>query len=149
MWHYKTWNSLSNYIKIYTCVHAQLCPTLCDPMNCSLPGSSVHGILQATILEWVVISSSKGSSQPRDWICISCITGRFFTDELLGEDPKIYTAHTKRKINFRRILLIDFFLHSSIGISLAYRLKIVSYFTRIKCVAIVKWYELVLEGVVT
>ena len=45
----------------------QSCPTLCDPMNCNLPGSSVHGILQARILEWVAISSSKWSSQPRDF----------------------------------------------------------------------------------
>ena len=45
---------------------AQSCPTLCDPMDCSPPGSSVHGILQARILEWVAISSSRRSSQPRD-----------------------------------------------------------------------------------
>ena len=45
---------------------AQLCLTLCDPMDCSPPGSSVHGILQARILEWVAISFSRGSSQPRD-----------------------------------------------------------------------------------
>ena len=147
MWHYKTWNSLSNCIKIYMCVHAQLCPTLCDPMNCSPPGSSVHGILHARILEWVVISSSNGSSQPRDWICISCIAGRFFTEELLEKTLK-FTLHTLNKINFRCILLTDFFLHSSIGISLAYRLKIVSYFTRIKCVVIVKWYEFILQGVI-
>ena len=44
----------------------QLCPTLCDPVDCSPPGSSVHGILQARILEWVAISFSRGSSQPRD-----------------------------------------------------------------------------------
>ena len=44
---------------------AQSCPTLCDPMDCSLPGSSVHGIFQARILEWVAISISRGSSQPR------------------------------------------------------------------------------------
>ena len=43
-------------------VVAQLCPTLCDPMDCSLPGSSVHGILQVRILEWVAISFSRGSS---------------------------------------------------------------------------------------
>ena len=42
--------------------HAQSCPTLCDPMDCSLPGSSVHGILQARILEWVATPSSRGSS---------------------------------------------------------------------------------------
>ena len=42
----------------------QLCPTLCDPMDCSLPGSSVHGIFQARILEWVATSFSRGSSRP-------------------------------------------------------------------------------------
>ena len=47
------------------------CPTHCDPRDCSLPGSSVYGILQARILEWVVISFSLGSSQPRDQTCIS------------------------------------------------------------------------------
>ena len=44
----------------------QLCPTLCNPMDCSLPASSVHGILQARMLEWVAMPSSWGSSQPRD-----------------------------------------------------------------------------------
>ena len=57
---------------------AQLCPTLCDTMNCNLPGSSVHGIFQARILEWVSISFSRGSSQPRDRTRVSCIAGRFF-----------------------------------------------------------------------
>ena len=51
----------------------QSCPTLCGPMDCSLPGSSVHGVLQARILEWVAISSSSGSFRPRDQICVSCI----------------------------------------------------------------------------
>ena len=50
----------------------------CNSMDCSLPGSSVHGISQARILEWVAIFSSRGSSQPRDWICVSCIAGGFF-----------------------------------------------------------------------
>ena len=57
----------------------QSCPTLCNPMNCSLPGSSVHEILQARILEWAAVSFSRGSSQPRDWTLVSCIAGRFFT----------------------------------------------------------------------
>ena len=48
------------------CEVAQSCPTLCDPMDCSLPGSSGHGIFQAIVLEWIAISFSKGSSQPRD-----------------------------------------------------------------------------------
>ena len=57
---------------------AQLCPTLCDPVDCSLPGSSIHGILQARILEWVTISFSRGSSQPRDQTWVSRIGGRCF-----------------------------------------------------------------------
>ena len=57
----------------------QSCPTLHDPMDYSLPGSSVHGILQARILEWVAIPFSKGLSQPRDQTLISCIVGRFLT----------------------------------------------------------------------
>ena len=57
----------------------QSCLTLCDPMDCSLPGSSVHGIFQAGILEWVAISFSRGSSWPRDWIWVSRIVGRCFT----------------------------------------------------------------------
>ena len=55
------------------------CVQLCDPMDYSLPGSSVHGILQARILEWVAIHFSRGSSQPKDWTQVSCIAGRFFT----------------------------------------------------------------------
>ena len=51
----------------------------CDPTDCSPPGSSVHGVLQARILEWVVMPSSRGSSQPRDWNLVFCITGSFFT----------------------------------------------------------------------
>ena len=58
---------------------SHLCPTLCDPMDCSLPGSSVHGISQARILQWVAIFFSRGSSQPRDQTWVSWIAGRFFT----------------------------------------------------------------------
>ena len=57
----------------------QSCPTLCNCMDCSLPGSSVHGIFQARLLEWVAVLFSRGSSQPRDWTQVSCIAGRFFT----------------------------------------------------------------------
>ena len=56
-----------------------LSPTLWDPMDCSLPGLSIHGILQARILEWVAISFSKRSSQPRDWTRVSRIVGIHFT----------------------------------------------------------------------
>ena len=58
---------------------AQLCPTLCDTMDGSLPGSSIHGIFQARVLEWVATSFSRGSSQPRDRTWISRIVGRYFT----------------------------------------------------------------------
>ena len=64
--------------------------TLCDPMDCILPGSSVHEILQARILEWVVIPFSRGSSWPRDRTCISCI-GRWILLPLSHRgSPKIY-----------------------------------------------------------
>ena len=67
-------------IKIYktSCMHAkslQLCLTLCDPMDCSLPGSSVHGIPQARILEWVAISFSRVFSPTRDRTQVSCNAG--------------------------------------------------------------------------
>ena len=56
-----------------------MCPTLCNPMDCSLPGSSVHGIFQARVLEWVAISFSRGSSRHRDQTPVSLIAGRRFT----------------------------------------------------------------------
>ena len=81
----KTTSVHLNFNLYMLCVHAQslqLCPTLCNPMHSSPPGSSVLGILQARILEWVAMPSSWGSSWPKDWICISCIScivGGFFT----------------------------------------------------------------------
>ena len=55
-------------------VHTQSCPTLCDLTDCSPPGSSVHGILQARILQWVALSSSRGSSWPRKWTHVSWVS---------------------------------------------------------------------------
>ena len=66
---------------------AQLCPILWDPMDCSQPHSSVHGILQARILEWFAIPFSRGSSRPRDWAWVSCIAGKFFTVWATKEAP--------------------------------------------------------------
>ena len=80
----------------FVCVSAkslQSCPTLCDPMGYSLPGSSVHGTLQERILEWVAISFSRGSSWPRDWTClsfVSCSTDRFFTTAPSGKLPSTH-----------------------------------------------------------
>ena len=61
------------------------CLTLCDPMNCSPPGSSVQELLQARILEWVAMPSSGGSSQPRDQTQVSCMAGGFFNTLAIRE----------------------------------------------------------------
>ena len=61
------------------CSVAKSCPTLHDPMDCSRPSSSVHGVLQARTLEWVANSFSRGSSRSRDPTSVSCTVGRFFT----------------------------------------------------------------------
>ena len=65
---------------------AQSCLNLCDSMDCSPPGSSIHGILQARILEWVAISFSKGSPWPRDQTWVSCTAGRVFAFWATRED---------------------------------------------------------------
>ena len=64
---------------------AQSCLTLFDSMDRSPPGFSVHGILQAKIVEWVSIPSSTGYSWPRDRTCVSCIAGGFLTAEPPGK----------------------------------------------------------------
>ena len=75
LWDKKIHKSMKVY---YVCEVAQSCLTLCNPMDCSLPGSSVHGIFQAIVLEWTAISFSKGSSQLRDQTQVSRIEGRRF-----------------------------------------------------------------------
>ena len=74
-WYRNTDASMSEWVRAVT----QSCPTLCDPMDCSLPGSSVHGIFQAIVLEWSAISFSRGSSWPRDRTRASRIVDRRFT----------------------------------------------------------------------
>ena len=73
-------------------MRAQLCPTLCNPVDDRPLGSSVHRILQARILKWVAISFSRGSSCPRDWTPISCTTGGFFTTAPPGKPTVSYTC---------------------------------------------------------
>ena len=77
---------------------AQSCPTVCDPMDGSLPCFSVHAIFQARVLEWVAISFSRGSSWPRDWTQVSCIAGRRFTLWATRVPPKfswlVYSSST-------------------------------------------------------
>ena len=63
----------------------QSCPTFCGHMDCSLPGSSLHRILQARILEWFAIPFSRGSSQPGGWTRVSCVASGFFTTEPPGK----------------------------------------------------------------
>ena len=60
--------------RLCMCSVAHSCLALCHPMDCSLPASSVHGIFQPRLLEWVSMSYSRGSSQPRDWTRISCVS---------------------------------------------------------------------------
>ena len=67
---------------------AQLCPTLCNPMNCGLPGSSVHGILQARILEWVAISFPRGSSLPRDLTRNKLVNILWIMKEVTGKERR-------------------------------------------------------------
>ena len=74
---------------------AQLCPTLYDPIDCSPPGSSVHGILQARILEWVASSFSRWSSQPKDQTWVSCITDGFFYPLSHQGNPKLISRSYK------------------------------------------------------
>ena len=68
-------------------------PTLCEPMDSSPLGSSVPGILQARLLEWVVMPSSREPAPPRDRIRVSCIAGRFFTAEPLWKPPVSHWSH--------------------------------------------------------
>ena len=84
---------------------AQLCPTLWDPIDQSLPGSSLHGLLQARILEWVAIPFYRGSSLPRDWTRVSHIAGKFFTAWATRE---ILTYNYNLLILFRRLSSVQF-----------------------------------------
>ena len=84
--------NLNTHMKVKVLV-TQSCLTLCDLMDCSPPGSSVHGILQARILEWVAVSSSRGSSRPGDRICVSYVScvGRwvFYHKRHLGSESEV------------------------------------------------------------
>ena len=73
------------------------CLTLCDPMDYSPPGSSVHGILQPWIPEWVAVSFSRGSSWPRDSTRVSCLAGRFFTIWAIGKSHKNPNERTNQR----------------------------------------------------
>ena len=101
------------------CEVAQSCPTLCDPTDCSLPGSSVHGIFQARVLEWAAISFSRASSRPRDQTQVSCIAGRCFTLWATRANIKTYnilirnTIKSEHKVKYTNnfLLLRNLFFH--------------------------------------
>ena len=105
--------------KTFACMCAKLlqsCLTLCDPKDLSLPGSFVHEILQAGILEWVAISYSRGSPQPGDQTWVSCIAGRFFIISATWEAQKLWGKNyypyftvkkkwdTKSQIKFLKVM---------------------------------------------
>ena len=93
----------SSYSYLFCCCSAsQLCPTLCNPIDCSPPGSSVHGIFQARILKWVAISFSKESSQPRNQTYISCLG--LFTTEPTGSPTCLSLGISFRKLPFCYLL---------------------------------------------
>ena len=74
-WNLEDMGSVNNCVCVLCCAKSiQLCQTLCDPMDCSLPHSSVHGVPQAIIQEWIAMLFSKGSSRPRDRNCISYVS---------------------------------------------------------------------------
>ena len=103
--------ALKSVMKVCMYLVAQSCPALCDLIYCSPPGSSVHGILQARVLEWAAIPFSRGSSQPRDWTQVSCIAGGFFTLWATREAHNyIFGGFSKlivhQKYAFRKILYI-------------------------------------------
>ena len=90
------------------CLVAESCQTLCDPIDCSLPGSSVLGILQARTLEWVAMPSSRGSSRPRDRTASLALAGGFFTTEPLEKDTgfkKLPSAPNPLPMTFRGLEL--------------------------------------------
>ena len=93
-------------------VAAQSCPSLCNPVDCGPPGSSVHGIPQARVLEWGAIPFSRGSSQPRDWTQISCIAGRLGMDfiKIIIQQEGYIQYNTWMKTSFQLIWAINFLI---------------------------------------
>ena len=96
----------------------------CDPIDCSPSGSSVHGVLQARVLEWVAVSFSRGSSQFRDQTCVSCIAGSLLHCRLSHQGSphgyihkskliKLYTLNTCRKLTKLYMLNTCSFLYAS------------------------------------
>ena len=93
-------NKYSSAWKNFKVLVTWSCPTLCNLMNSSPPGSSVHGILQARTLEWAAIPFSSGSSWLRDWTRVSCIAGRFFTIWAPGKPNSLVKLNLQSSLLF-------------------------------------------------
>ena len=107
-WNYSDWSILYTCVECVCAQSPQTCPTLCDPMDCSLPGSSVRGILQARILEWVAVPSSRGSSRPGDQtgvFCVSCTAAGFSPSELPGKPYALVLLKSKLREKKHCILM--------------------------------------------
>ena len=90
-------NATLNHLISLPAQSCKSCSTFWDPMDCSLPGSSIHGILQVRILKWVAMPTSRGPSRPRDGTLVSCITRGFFTTEPLGNPCMLIKIHNIKK----------------------------------------------------
>ena len=111
LFYYVTYSSIEGMLWVTDLVSinqrsvAQLCSTLCDPTDCSPPGSPVHGLLQARMLEWVAISFFKGYSWPRDRTHVSCTSGRFFTVCATRETfPKLWVIMLVEAVQARKYI---------------------------------------------
>ena len=123
---------------------AQSCPTLCDPVDCSPPGSSVHGILQARVLEWVAISFSRGSSRPRDRTQVSRTAGRRFNLWATREAHRYLSNFLYADLDFLseiNILKTFFFLHGLLPFQNQNILQLLKAHRNIPCVS---WQEIVI-----
>jgi len=118
--------SLSVHRVLSSVLVAQSCLIFCNPMDCSSPGSSVHGILQARILEWVAMPSSKGSFWLGDKTWISCIAGKFFTicvlvlikEQSYYPSPPLFFPQRRRHfLSEKRWNLLPRHLHWHCGLS--------------------------------
>ena len=132
------WIVCSLYWEKNARVHAkslQLCPAVCDPVARGPPGSSVHGILQAGVLEWVAVCSCRGSSRPRDGTqvsYVSCIAGGFFTTSAIWEalvSLELYTqsCHSRMRCEISQFHLILWFLVRNMYLILSFILAHSSY----------------------
>ena len=111
--HWTSWEIGPTAMKV---LFTQSCPTLCDPMDCSPPDSSVYGILQAGILKWITIPFSRGSSPPRDQTQASCTAGRFFTiwatSEYYGHDQISLLTKIWFALSFHLTLALSSLFHT-------------------------------------